>query len=210
VDDGLPAEFDRDFVDLVRRVMVDAYVGARDHYDPDRGIDGQIFGFVVYKMAAHIFESEIPLLSGARVEWNGRGREIRRGDKHVRWNKVGHSEQDEIGSSFPSRSKSAAIAAERNLKQLDLGFGDEQPVHWIIAHAGNPLDGLRSLYLAAPIETRNDRVVGWLRWHALYDGNHPDDVNPILPEPGPIQPEPEELGDFDLRIREDDDEVARG
>jgi hypothetical protein len=205
-----PREFDERFIGTVRRVMRRAYLLARDHYDPDNGVDGQIFAFAVYKIAARHFDNEIAEVPGAAVVWNSRGREIRIGEKHLRWNKVGHSERDNIETSFPSRSRSAAIAADFNVEQLALGLVDSDPTHWIIAHTGNAIEGLRTLYLAAPIESRNGQVTGWLRWIAIYDGQQPDEPYPALPEPGPIEPQPADLGDFDLRLRESEDDAAHG
>ena len=195
-----PTEFDREFVAAVRGVIKHAYELARDHYDPDIGVDGQIFAFAVYKIAARLFEREFADTDGAEVIWNGRGREITRGGMRLRWNKVGTSERDEIDRSFPSRSRSARIMAEQNLEQLNFGFSDGDPDNWIIAHTGNPIDGLRTLYLAAPLETSNGRVTGWLRWIAIYDAANPDDASPALPMPGALEPTPVELPEFDIAL----------
>jgi hypothetical protein len=200
-----PAEFDTEFVSAVRGVMIHAYNLARDHYDPDIGVDGQIFSFAVYKIAARLFEREFADWPGTDVVWNGRGREIVRGGKRLRWNKIGTSARDEIRYSFPSRSRSAHIMAEQNLEQLNFGFSEGDPDNWIIAHAGNPADGLQALYLAAPIEASNGRVSGWLGWLSIYDADHPNDAQPVLPTPGPIEPTPVDLPEFDLALVESDD-----
>lgn len=206
-----PAEFDGPFLDVVRAVIRRSYELAKDHYDPDIGVDGQIFAFAVYKIAAHQFEIALTSLPDATITWNGRGREIVRGGKRLRWNKVGTSRKDAIDTSFPSRSRSAAAMAEANAEQLDLGFGEAEPVNWIIAHLGNPADGLCALYLAAPIESRGGQVTGWQRWIPIFDINRPDDGFPVLPAPGPLEPLPADLGALELDLfDETDEETQRG
>jgi hypothetical protein len=54
-----PQEFDDQFVDAVRRAIRRAYELARDFYDPEIGVDGQIFSFAIYKIAARQLESEL-------------------------------------------------------------------------------------------------------------------------------------------------------
>ena len=204
-----PAEFDGSFLDVVRSVIRRSYELAKDHYDPDIGVDGQIFAFAVYKIAARQFEIALPSLPETKIIWNGRGREIVRGSKRLRWNKVGTSHRDAIDTSFPSRSKSAARMAEANLEQLDLGFGESEPINWIVAHVGNPTDGLCALYLAAPIESRGGQVTGWLRWIPIFDINRPDEGFPVLPAPGPVEPLPADLGDLEVDLFDETDEDAQ-
>ncbi len=201
---------DRSLQVFVRDVMIRAYDLARDHYDPDIGVDGQIFAFAVYKIAGHLFQQRVDVeLPGAAVVWNGRGRELTRSGWHVRWNKVGSSERDHIDHSFPSRSHSAALMADANMEQLTLGLRDGQPKNWILAHVGNPVDGLRALYLAAPIEVRAGQVAGWARWVAIYDAARPDELLPgAMPAPGPIEPMPADLPDFELRVLPDEGSAA--
>jgi hypothetical protein len=206
-----PSEFDEPFLDVVRRVMRRSYDLARDYYDPEIGVDGQIFAFTVYKIAARQFELELSAFAGAEIVWNRRGREIRRGSKQLRWHKVGVSGSDSIATSFPSHSRSAGVMAELNMEQLDLGLTEEDPSNWIIAHAGNPADGLCALYLAAPNRASRGRVTGWLRWIAIFDSDQPGESYPTLPPPGPIEPLPSDLGDFDLELLEEtEDDRVRG
>lgn len=195
---------------FARDVMNRAYELARDHYDPDIGVDGQIFAFAVYKIASHLFQERVEVdLPGAAVVWNGRGRELVRGGRHVRWNKVGSSEHDRIQDSFPSRSRSATLMADANLEQLTLGLHDGEPVNWILAHVGNPVDGLRALYLAAPIEVRAGQVAGWARWFAIYDAEHPEQTLPdAMPAPGQVEPLPAELPALELRVLPDEGSAA--
>ncbi len=211
MDDGIASiDTDRSLHMFARDVMIRAYELARDHYDPDIGVDGQIFAFAVYKIVSHLFQERVDLdLPGGAVVWNGRGRELVRGGRHIRWNKVGSSERDRIDESFPSRSRSAAVMADANVEQLTLGLRDGEPANWILAHVGNPVDGLRALYLAAPIEVRGSQVVGWARWLAIYDVERPDEMLPgAMPVPGSIEPMPAELPDFDLRVRPDEGSAA--
>lgn len=201
---------DRPLHAFARDVMVRAYDLARDHYDPDIGVDGQIFAFAVYKIASHLFQERVDVdLPGAAVVWNGRGRELVCGGRHIRWNKVGSSERDRIDESFPSRSRSAALMADANMEQLTLGLRDGEPANWILAHVGNPVDGLRALYLAAPIEVRGGQVAGWARWLAIYDAARPDEtLPPAMPAPGRLEPMPAELPDFELRVLPDEGSAA--
>jgi len=124
----------------------------------------------------------------------------------LRWNKVGRgADGPSIRGSFPRGSRAAAFMARENqLRLFDettfeaSGF----PRNWVIAHMGNPIDHVVAIYLASPIETDGRSVTGWRDIVPIWSATDPDVEFPSAPTPG--LPEPVDLGDFDLELRDDE------
>lgn len=132
------------------------------------------------------------------------------GPYRLRWNKVGRGADGEsIRGSFPRGSRVAAFMAEQNQMRLfdDASFDhDGFPTNWIIAHLGNPLDHLVAIYLASPIETNGRSVTGWRDIVPIWSADDPEVEFPAAPRPG--LPEPVEIGELDLELRDEDAPAA--
>ncbi len=189
---------------IVRAIRA-AYDEAEEVYAPDRGRGDHLHGLAVYHVASFNMRNEFEGFPGARFESRGRGPELVLGPYRLRWNKVGRGNDGEsIRGSFPRSSRAAAFMARENQLQL---FDEAEFEHdgfatnWIIAHLGNPRDHLVAVYLASPIETNGDRVTGWREIIPVWSVADPEVEFPAAPRPG--LPEPIELGDFEIALRDE-------
>jgi hypothetical protein len=115
------------------------------------GFDSQTFGQMVYKSSWHHLERGCAGDSGVRVYRDGNGFELDIEGVRLHPFKLGHRE-GEIHERMPSNETVLDFMASQNIEQVRL-FPSE-PVTWLVlAHAGNWIDGLRAVYIGAPIRT---------------------------------------------------------
>lgn len=198
----------------VRAGIIDAIRSAYDEadevYSPDRGRGDHLHGLAVYHVASFNLRARFEDFPGARFVSRGEGPELWIGPYHLRWNKVGRgADGQSIRGSFPRSSRAAALMAEQNQLRLfdETAFEpDGFATNWIIAHLGNPIDHLVAVYLASPIETNGKSVTGWRDIVPIWSAADPDVEFPTAPTPG--LPEPVDLGDLDLELRDDEDAGA--
>jgi hypothetical protein len=198
----------------VRAGIIRAFQGAYDEadetYAPDRGRGEHLHGLTVYHVASFNLRREFEGFPGVSFRSHGRGPEMSLGPYRLRWNKVGRGgDGDTIRGSFPRGSRVAAFMAEQNQMRMfdDASFDhDGFPSNWIIAHLGNPLDHLVAIYLASPIETDGRSVTGWRDIVPIWSAADPEVEFPAAPRPG--LPEPAEIGDLDLELRDEDAPAA--
>ena len=210
--DQCPPEFTPQLREAVIDALLASYEKAISLYEPEEGIDDRIFGMAVFTGLTMRFERDIAQLLGVRFESHGSGPELRVGDLRVRWNKVGReTTASGITRTFPRPSRAAAEMALDN-QTLPLWAGDfdfGRPLNWFVCHVGNPIDGLRAVYLAAPINAEGEQITGWSRIVAIWSAYDPGNEFPVLPPPGP--PEPPGLPSlpaFDISLVDDDQDEA--
>lgn len=201
--DTCPPAFTRWRRDVFRDSLVGAYADAAEVYDPERGFNDLLHGLIVYHLAGHRLRRAFEEDAEVQFESRGRGPELRIEHLRVRWNKVGRSSDDHIATSFPRGSLAAAAMAEGNHQLLLWGDepGDANPVNWVLAHFGNPRDGLIRIYLAAPISTDGRDVTAWSQWISIYDAAQPLVDFPDAPAPG--LPEAVEVGPIEISLLDD-------
>lgn len=184
-----------------------AYDEADEIYAPDRGRGDHLHGLAVYHVASFNLRNRFDGFPGVQFVSRGEGPELRIGPYRVRWNKVGRGGDGQtIRGAFPRGSRAAAFMAQENQLRLfdEAAFAQGGfPLNWVIAHLGNPIDGVVGIYLASPIETDGHSVTGWRDIVPIWSAADPDVEFPDLPIPG--LPEPAELGDLDLELRDDED-----
>ena len=205
-----PEEFQGPVRAGIIRAIQTAYDEADETYAPDRGRGDHLHGLTVYHVASFNLRREFEGLPGVTFQSHGKGPEMGIGPYRLRWNKVGRGGDGEsIRGSFPRGSRVAAFMAEQNQMRL---FDDESfdndgfPINWIIAHLGNPLDHLVAIYLASPIETNGKSVTGWRDIVPIWSAADPEVEFPAAPRPG--LPEPIEIGELDLELRDEDAPAA--
>jgi hypothetical protein len=195
-----PQQFTPDRREILRAALSGAYADAADVCDPDRGFNDLLHGLIVYHLTAFRLQRAFEDDPEVRFESIGLGPELHVDGLRLRWNKVGRSSAEHIGTSFPRASMAATAMAEGNqqlaLWSEDTGAGD--PVNWILAHVGNPRDGLIRAYLAAPISTDGREVTAWARWIPIYDAAQPFVDLPDAPAPGLPVPVEIELPEVSL------------
>lgn len=183
-----------------------AYDEAAAIYAPDRGLGDRLHGWAVYEVVTHLFERDLARVPGVFFSWRRQGPEIQVGSLRVRWNKVGRGEAgQDIQSSFPRGSRAAAIMAIENQQMrlwADPTNDSVEPTNWIICHLGNPRDGLRAVYLAAPIEVEGERVTGWRTATAIWSAADPLAEFPVAPPLG--LPQPIALPELEIELLEED------
>lgn len=194
---------DRGFRDVIRFHTQEAYrFSAQRIWSPADGIGTLMFSLGVYfnvtERFSRIFGGTGPLVfkrTMRQAELGGPN------GMRVRWNKTrtGGRTLDDV--TRPSETL-IELAIENLVSQLALGLAADKPAHWIIAHSGNPVDGLLTMHLASPVSSQdNRRIVAWSEVVPIFDARHPDLDFPEIEAPG--LPEPAELPGLELRFREE-------
>lgn len=212
----LPSVFDRPFRDVVRQDARAAYGLAADRiYSPADGWGPLMFGLAIYFNLDRRFRARF--LDGLPLRYTStmRGPELRGADVRARWKKTGNrlSAPGEIAQPSDVLIELAALNMAVQPGLLD------QPdlTNWVIAHSGNPGDGLLTIHLAAPRLAGNGRIVGWHESVAIFDARRPHLDLPDLEAPG--LPEPIDMPELEIDFRLDaprvidgtaDDEAASG
>jgi hypothetical protein len=202
-----PPEFTRDIRATIISALQTAYAEADALYAPERGVGDRVHAIAVYDVVCMLFERDLAAQPNVTFVSHGRGPELRIGDLRVRWNKVGRgTEGNGIQSSFPRGSRAAVFMAIEN-KQMTIWSDDgssenAQLTNWIAAHLGNPRDGLRAVYLAAPIEVDGERVTGWHTVVPIWSADDPTAEFPVAPTVG--LPEPAPLPELEIGLIDDE------
>ncbi len=183
-----PPEFTAPLRTRITAALQAAYAEADTVYAPDRGLGDRVHAIAVYDVLCMLLERDATGLPGVSFESRGQGPQLRVGDLRVRWNKVGRGEAGQtIAGSFPRGSRAAVFMALENQQMTlwsDPSNDDVRPLNWIICHLGNPRDGLRAIYLAAPIEADGERVTGWRLTVAIWSADDPAAEFPVAPPVG--------------------------
>lgn len=173
------SKFQETFSDEVTRAMVDALAAAYDRacdlHEPEWGCDEQSFGFLVYKFAVHALCEEFAN-EHDNTEVTNRlpAFRLRAGEYQLACHKVGHRAGDDIHSCFPGNDNAAPRMVEGQLwldgVDRDAGTTNlERARKLILAHLGNPEDGLQAVYLCFPRRTGNDgKISEWAYSHLVW------------------------------------------
>lgn len=175
-------------------VAREAYDRAALRHAPDDGDDAQTFGFTTYKFIA---KRELGL-----CKVPGFGFELRNAHPMIRVGVgpftlaaycCGSSGEQLIDESFPLNESGAPQLADLNQFCLDLQDEQAVPRAMVLAHFGNPYNGLEALYLAVPAGRQGNRIGSWAYADLLWkrqagEGGIP--LRPDLPRPVPIDPAP--------------------
>jgi hypothetical protein len=197
-----------EFTPEIRRRIIEAiqvaYAEADERYAPDRGVGDRAYGIIVYDVLTFRLMHDVASLPPVAFRWTAEGPSLWISALHIRWNKVGRGRAGESPRvSFPRPSRSSAEMALEN-QQLSLWAATQGEVlaelaHWIVCHMGNPRDGLRAVYLAAPIESDGERITGWREVIPIWSADDLDSEFPAL-APTIGLPEPDALPEFDLSL----------
>jgi hypothetical protein len=199
-----PPEFTSEIRRRIIEAIQTAYAEADERHAPDRGVGDRVYGITVYDVLTFRLMHDVASLPEVAFRWTVEGPSLSIGGLRIRWNKVGRGRAgDSMRASFPRPSRSSAEMAIEN-QQLSLwsiakGTPPAELANWIVCHMGNARDGLRAVYLAAPIESDGERVTGWREIIPIWSA---DDLESEFPtEAPPIGlPEPDALPDFDLSL----------
>jgi hypothetical protein len=195
-----------EFTSEIRRRIIEAirtaYAEADERYAPDRGVGDRAYGIIVYDVLTFRLMHDVASLPPVAFRWTAEGPSLSI--------KVGRGRAGEsMRAAFPRPSRSSAEMAIEN-QQLSLwsvanGTAPVELANWIICHMGNPRDGLRAVYLAAPIESDGERITGWREIIPIWSA---DQLDSEFPSEAPAMglPEPDALPDFDLSLVDEEKE----
>jgi hypothetical protein len=159
-----------DVKETLLRLAQRAYEANAECYDPLIGHDGMTFGLMVHKSFRHFI---IQMAEGDVKPWL---QVIQRGPQFLfrlfgftaSTYRVGITLEADIAQLFPRNRSGAWILAAANMIQLALPFdGSVEPddsncSSLILAHTGNPRDGLCNLFLGVPSRFDEKNIVtGW-------------------------------------------------
>lgn len=195
--DLLDADLREHFTPDRRAALLDltreAYDRAALRYSPDDGDDAQLNGFTVYKFVSKRF---VDLCRDSTL-----GFELRSHHPMIRIGVgpftlaaycCGPSGDQLIGESFPLNENGAPQLVDLNQFCLELDFEQSVPRQLVLAHLGNPFNGLEALYLAVPggkQEGRN-RIGSWSYTDLLWKRDQIATPQTDLPRPVRIDPAP--------------------
>jgi hypothetical protein len=191
------------FSSQTRRILTEAiqrgYETALDAYDEGSGSNANTFGYDLYWFCAHELSEaaqetdDIELIS-ERPEFR-----LRIGAVVVACHRVGSDHEQDISVSFPNNNRAAGRLARSNAGQLSLPFESGCPerafpdeLKAVLAHIGNPGQGLGAVYLCVPVYEKKGRIRRWghteLLWKAEEGEKFAGLTNKELPEEVPIEP----------------------
>jgi hypothetical protein len=193
----IPDEIRNLFINAVQK----AYDTAIDAYDTATGSNNSTFGhdlywFCVHELKATAEPEESPIeLIRERPDFR-----LRIGSCILACHRVGTDPGQDIATSFPNNNRAAGQLARSNFIQMVLpGFENDGPstcrgideLNIVLAHIGNPNDGVCSIYLCVPIHEENGRIMNWGHSELLWKTDNLDlftSSTQELPEEAPIEP----------------------
>ena len=154
--------FTPETLEIITGALERAYETACEHYEPDRGNNTKTFGYELYHAAVHELAGEVqqddtPL---ALISRDPTFR-LRVGAFECACHRVGADASDDIWSSFPDNEGAACRMAEEQLWIPGMEPDIEAARKVVIAHLGNPEEGIQAIYLCIPSRTEKKRIVEW-------------------------------------------------
>lgn len=190
--------FRQAFTDAVKAGIVAAARRAYDivqsNHDEALGYNANTFGHNVYHLGKHHLKA-FCARSGNAISTVDEMKTLFRcqsGEYTVGLYKVGHSETANIWESFPTAENGAVTISSEGYPVL-LGLEDalldtvNATRYVIVAHLGNPTDGLCAVYLCIPILTDGNKIKRWGYAEAIYLRG--DQTSGVTPPPIPPPPE---------------------
>ena len=125
-----------------------------------RGADSFSFGTDAWSLPARLFRDYCQSTECPFSLSSDKGCVLKIGDSTLRHHKVGHTEAEDINSSFPN----GAHALVQEVSQQLLLFPIEPDAtsdDVVLAYMANPTDGLCAVYLATVGRVNNGKIVEW-------------------------------------------------
>jgi hypothetical protein len=182
-DDRLPQVLTEQRLDAFVEALSITYAECQARFDRSIGFDSQTFGQMVYKSSWFHLDQVAAADDGIAVIRDANGFELDLEGVRLHPFKVGHRAND-IYDRLPSNELVFELMANQNLYQLSL-LPEIQPQMLVLAHVGNPDDGLCAVYVAAPII----RAGGVKDWAFVVRIDHfGDAADAAVPQPVDINP----------------------
>ena len=196
--DDLKTYLALDARDALRDALDLAYRDAGARFDVSVGSDAQWFGFTVWKFAENrlkkiIEQGKHPLRDATA------GGQFRVGFGHfvMATYSCGHSAPDDPSNEFPNNDSGAGFLTEINTGQYPLkidGFGERPGVAVVLAHYGNPENGLEAVYLKRPSAQIAGKITEWGHIEEIWRiGGSATGGTPTPPPTAPVLPGPAKI-----------------
>lgn len=216
-------EYQRDVTPDIKAGIVGAlrraYGIVQEAHDDSLGWDAHTFGYSVYRLGLHWLTKFCEASSG-KLELVDELKTLSRfrcGEYTFGFYKVGSSITDNIWEALPTSENGGFTIGDDADSQLLLAGLEDFMVdrvdlrrYGVIAHLGNPKDGLSAVYLCIPVQAEGGKITRWGYAEPIYQrtmGNSaappPPPVDGPPPEvlPQPIAPEEEPEGDVIVTAR---------
>ncbi len=183
--------FYEEFTEPVKASLVEAlttaYNSACSMHDPAIGCNDMTFGYNLY----HFIVFEVRGASGSQepqlfqTTYSNQTFRVQVGSYELAVHRVGQTAQDDIWTSFPNNDKAVTTMVNAPyLPGLEPDLQSSRSV--VLAHMGNPEDGLCAAYLCFATRQSNDRISEWgFALPILETGTGtivPPDDGPLVPE----------------------------
>jgi hypothetical protein len=166
-----------------------AYDTAAELHDPVRGSNEITFGvglynYAVFELSKLDRETSLAMQVIARIPFRVQVGQV----FNLGCHRVGRSGKESIWSAFPDNAGAAATLIEQQPYLPAEGFGPDtrNAKNLILAHMGNPEDGLCAVYLCVPTREENGRIREWgfadLLWRRSDEAAPPKDAVIANPE----------------------------
>lgn len=191
--------------DAIRTAVQHAYAIVQEFHFPQHGFNAQTFGHNVYhvgcfQLGAVCHNSLIQL---TRMEESGNLARFQSGEYTLGFYKVGRTATENIWECFPT-SDNGANDGHPILPGLEDAMLDDVSAcrYAIVAHLGNPEDGLCALYLCIPAESAGGRIRRWSFVEELCLDEAPSlaTVNPSRNHGSEDHAAPEEVPEGDVVV----------
>lgn len=198
--------FDLPLQQLLVEAIARAYDGAREAYNTHPGHNELTFGLDVYELGVYELEEIAKTNTDRlRVSWQGQAFRLRAGPFELAYHKVGSSADADINTSFPNNN--GAVTSMVNGASYIPGLEPDlsQAFRIILAHLGNPEDGLGAVYLCFPVG--NDEAGRINEWGYTKEIYRRGGVSPSADNAEATELAPEEVvEELEVRPRKRDQE----
>lgn len=222
VDENSPGpDFDKAFtpaiLDAIVRAHAVAYNDAAERHDPAVGSNATTFGVGVYNYAWHRLRDTSKSHPTMSVTKDNGADRLHVGAFVLGSHRVGSSADADIDHSFPNNDGATTTMIEGHQQYLPgmepkaEDFADRR--RFVIAHLGNPEDGLCALYLCIPEGRYGEKIERWAHTRLIWkrseirDELPPPTIEskpatlPTRPRPAAVKPPPENIIDFEVHRR---------
>lgn len=163
--EGFEATFVPGVIESFVRALQSAYDSTCEGHRPAVGNNEATFGFTLYHSVTFFLDQAATESSKLLFDVRSRAPKFRLSvkDFEVGCYRVGRLATEDIWSSFPENDDAAPMLVEEQLwlPGVPNGSGVKKARNLILAHFGNPDDGLCAVYLCVPSRIEKEKISGW-------------------------------------------------
>jgi hypothetical protein len=177
-----PPELTLEALGLISGAVRRAYTECIARFDPGVGFTNQTFGQMVFRSAWYFLEKALGGREDVRIAHPDGGFEVHLGPISLAPYKVPLEGGGAVPGLPRNEARLAGIAASGSQARLFEGL---RQTKFVLAHVGDPLLGLRAIYVGAPIRGSSEENYEWAWLRRI------DTAAPATPLPEPVEiPEP--------------------